>query len=924
MLHTRIRSAGTLLLVALALAPSARTQDKKAPPRPVERDRQAELRAQIVGRTPDEARAALDHVAQEWLAHKGTVEVAYKKFSAQWEVAKKDRARLAALKEPDAAAVPPVARAADVDAAIKVAQQLADYHAARLPLVEAVVASATTAVRLGSDIDAATAGLFDCHARVTFALGLATNVPADKLPAAFAPKELTAVLDRAKVIGPEVRERRERAQDDLNGFTSALATTKAAITAANAKLEELKAGREAALAAFSFEEQVQKMGADPLGDEFARLRKLHAEKSAAIKGNTDEHAKAAGASADARAKLAALKWPTPPAEAKPFAPNPVEEAARSLFAAQQYLGARVRAAAEREDKTKALLDALDEQEKRAVALTTTLDDVRRTAAQLATAAAEIGRRVGRGDLDPAKAPDGLTAAWVDSHGRAREELEQISFAAQQALAKVRAEREALRAPDPDAEAVKSLTAAVLAHVSARLDLHTDLKRLAAEYARPRAERAEAEQKRLDRRAADRATKEAAKWDVFLALDRSKPATDAEAQIDAYYKELVELEEKEENVKRQREALDALADRATKEAADVTKLRAVLAKHVAAVEPVREWDSWLWLRLAPGGLKAEAAAYHDELARLATAGGANARRVQALTGAAPTEPNTAGPGQAAQPATGGEIAKVRTELLEARARGLIITGIKIALVLLAALILPRLAARAVRRGIRGGADAAGNPSPVLGPLRRVLRLAAWAAALAVVLSILGFDVTALVIALAIVALAGALAARSVIADALGAMAVFADRRFKTGDVIRLGGGEPARVVGITWRSTALKNANGLVVSVPNRAVTETTVENLSRGTDTYDALAVTISTDKDAGKVIAVIRAAMAQCKNLSPDNGVTVVSYNQKGGLKVVQYRFWWFLKDYEARNKTRDEVFARIAMGLAQEDMSGIEVALA
>jgi len=230
---------------------------------------------------------------------------------------------------------------------------------------------------------------------------------------------------------------------------------------------------------------------------------------------------------------------------------------------------------------------------------------------------------------------------------------------------------------------------------------------------------------------------------------------------------------------------------------------------------------------------------------------------------------------------------------------------------------------VRRGIRGGADAAGNPSPVLGPLRRVLRLAAWAAALAVILSILGFDVTALVIALAIVALAGALAARSVIADALGAMAVFADRRFKTGDVIRVGGGEPARVVGITWRSTALKNANGLVVSVPNRAVTETTVENLSRGTDTYDALAVTISTDKDAGKVIAVIRAAMAQCKNLSPDNGVTVVSYNQKGGLKVVQYRFWWFLKDYEARNKTRDEVFARIAMGLAQEDMSGIEVAL-
>ena len=116
----------------------------------------------------------------------------------------------------------------------------------------------------------------------------------------------------------------------------------------------------------------------------------------------------------------------------------------------------------------------------------------------------------------------------------------------------------------------------------------------------------------------------------------------------------------------------------------------------------------------------------------------------------------------------------------------------------------------------------------------------------------------------------------------------------------------------------------MVSVPTRKVTEATVENLSRGAETYDSLAVTISTDKDAGKVINVIRGAMAQCKNVSPDHGVSVVSYNHKGPVKVVQYRFWWFLKDYEQRNKTRDEVFARIAVGLAHEDMTGIEIALA
>ena len=100
-------------------------------------------------------------------------------------------------------------------------------------------------------------------------------------------------------------------------------------------------------------------------------------------------------------------------------------------------------------------------------------------------------------------------------------------------------------------------------------------------------------------------------------------------------------------------------------------------------------------------------------------------------------------------------------------------------------------------------------------------------------------------------------------------------------------------------------------------------SLSKGAGTYDALAVTVSTDKDAGKVVNVIRAAVSQCKNVSPDNGVTVLRYTQRGTVKVVEYQFWWFMKDYEARNKTRDEVFARIAMGLAQEDMTGIEVTL-
>jgi small-conductance mechanosensitive channel len=165
---------------------------------------------------------------------------------------------------------------------------------------------------------------------------------------------------------------------------------------------------------------------------------------------------------------------------------------------------------------------------------------------------------------------------------------------------------------------------------------------------------------------------------------------------------------------------------------------------------------------------------------------------------------------------------------------------------------------------------------------------------------------------------------VIADVIGAVVIFAERRFKIGDVIRLEGDEPARVVGLTWRSTQVKNADGLVVTIPNRKVTEATIQNLTRTGGTYDSLSVSVTTQKDADRVLAVVRRAMGECEQVAPEYGVSVQEFNQKGETKTIKYRFWWFLADYEARNKTRDEVFARIGASLAHEDMAGTEISLA
>jgi hypothetical protein len=108
------------------------------------------------------------------------------------------------------------------------------------------------------------------------------------------------------------------------------------------------------------------------------------------------------------------------------------------------------------------------------------------------------------------------------------------------------------------------------------------------------------------------------------------------------------------------------------------------------------------------------------------------------------------------------------------------------------------------------------------------------------------------------------------------------------------------------------------------VTEQAVQNLTKAGRTYDCLDITVTTEREVSRVLGVIRQALEECKYLTDDHGVSVKEFTHKGETKVVKYRFWWFVKDYEGRNKTRDEVFTRIGGGLAEEDLRGTEVTLA
>ncbi|MFI5380345.1 MAG: mechanosensitive ion channel domain-containing protein [Tepidisphaerales bacterium] len=680
-----------------------------------------------------------------------------------------------------------------------------------------------------------------------------------------------------------------------------------------------------------------------------------------------------------------------PQEKKPE-PTEMEKATASLQSFQQLVSGRLRVLEERDRVGKDLLAAIAAMEKVNGGYGKALADARQGAMQLHTTAIDLKKRVGRGEISSDKAPAELTQAL---RPELLAKLDSDAAALFTTESQFKQQKDAMQKPESAVDAGKALTKEMLGLVGQRLDLLADLRHLDAAYRITAKDRDPGETKRLEQEAAERQDGESGRFDALLAIDTSKRGKALAELLESDYRGLIELELKEDNLRQQREKAEKLAELAQKEQAFISQVLPVLEKQVVLLEaerdeevvlaqarlkpeqadellrayraktgrllpkpvPVgekekaekvaaianalfektvrvagtRNWGSVLSARLDSTGITAEAGVYQDEESRINASSGADARRIEALTGQKPPEPGSKeAAGVTARQkfaATGGSIAMARQELAGVRSRGVVLIVAKLLAILIGAFLLPRLLRPLIHRAMGSSmkqGDEHGNTALMLRTLEVFAKTAIWITAIAIMLSVLGFDVTAIVAGLGIGGLAIGLAAQPVIADVISAVIIFAERKFSIGDVIKIGGDEPAKVVGLSWRGTQLKGPDGLVVNVPNRNITSASVRNLTKEGRTFDSLAITITTPKDVASILAVIKQAADECSHLTGESGHAVKEYQHKGSVRVIKYQLWWYLRDYDVRNKTRDEVFARISTSLSNENMAGTEVTLA
>jgi MscS family membrane protein len=186
--------------------------------------------------------------------------------------------------------------------------------------------------------------------------------------------------------------------------------------------------------------------------------------------------------------------------------------------------------------------------------------------------------------------------------------------------------------------------------------------------------------------------------------------------------------------------------------------------------------------------------------------------------------------------------------------------------------------------------------------------------------LGFPAYSVLAGLGVGGLAVALAARDSVANLLGSMLIMLEKPFRVGDMIRVSGSE-GTVEDVGFRSTRIRTPDNSLISIPNNAVVNATIENLAARVMRRQRffIQVTYATPREKLEEFA------ARIEQILVEHPITNkrdirVRFNEFGdsSLNILVY-FYLEVSDARTELKEREDILLRI-MEAAQK--LGIEFA--
>ncbi len=180
------------------------------------------------------------------------------------------------------------------------------------------------------------------------------------------------------------------------------------------------------------------------------------------------------------------------------------------------------------------------------------------------------------------------------------------------------------------------------------------------------------------------------------------------------------------------------------------------------------------------------------------------------------------------------------------------------------------------------------------MRRVGKYFILLLALLVTAQNLGVEVTTLLAGLSIGGLAVGLAAQDTLANLFGAVALFLDRPCVVGDRIKVEGYDGV-VEEIGLRSTRLRNLDGHLVTIPNKAMANASITNISKRPNIRTVMTLGITYDTPAEKV-KLAGEIITEVFKSHPMTADVWVSFNQFADFSLnFLVIHWWNSTDYKA-----------------------------
>jgi MscS family membrane protein len=133
------------------------------------------------------------------------------------------------------------------------------------------------------------------------------------------------------------------------------------------------------------------------------------------------------------------------------------------------------------------------------------------------------------------------------------------------------------------------------------------------------------------------------------------------------------------------------------------------------------------------------------------------------------------------------------------------------------------------------------------VRKVAKVSVVIAAIVLTADNLGVKITSLLAGLSIGGLALGLAAQDTVANLFGAVAIFLDKPFRIGDMVKVEGVQ-GNIEQIGLRSTRIRNLDGHLVAIPNKTMGNAIITNITRRPSIHTEMNIGITYDTPTERV----------------------------------------------------------------------------